>query len=139
MQQSSDALVIHCVRQGEQSIVARLFTRKFGLLSFLFKGVFSRKSSKSALLQAMNLVEIQFRMKENSDLIFGGEIKGIANYRNIPFQPTAIAQLSLINEVLFKTLRFRECDEALFDYLLLMLHLLDESASRIPEIGRAHV
>jgi DNA repair protein RecO (recombination protein O) len=133
MQYCSDALVIHCIKQGEQSLVARLFTRQFGLVSFLFKGVFNRKSSKSALLQPMNFVQVNFKLKENSDLIFGGELKGLSNYRNIPFQPTSIAQLSFINEVLFKTLRFRETDEVLFDYLLAMLQMLDESHVVMPD------
>jgi recombinational DNA repair protein (RecF pathway) len=39
MHHSSDALVIHCIKHGEQSVIARLFTRQFGLISFLFKAI----------------------------------------------------------------------------------------------------
>jgi DNA repair protein RecO (recombination protein O) len=127
MQAGSDALVIHTIRHGEQSVIARLFTRQFGLISFLVKGVYSRKSSKTALLQPMQVVHVQFRLKENADLVFAGELKGLSNYRNIPFTPGSLAQLSFINEVLFKTLRQREADEVLFDYLRAMLHMLDDS------------
>jgi DNA repair protein RecO (recombination protein O) len=133
MQAGSDALVIHTIRNGEQAAIVRLFTKQFGLLSFLVKGVFSRKSPKAALLQPMNTVHIQFRLKENSDLLFAGEIKGVSNYRNIPFLPGSLAQLSFINEVLYKTLRHREADEVLFDYLGAMLQMLDEAGSGIPD------
>jgi DNA repair protein RecO (recombination protein O) len=133
MQAGSDALVIHTIRHGEQSVIARLFTRQYGLISFLFKGVYARKSSKAALLQPMNSVHVQFRLKENADLVFAGEIKGILNYRNIPFLPGSLAQLSFINEVLFKTLRQREADDVLFDYIQAMLQMLDESTSGIPD------
>lgn len=133
MQAGSDALVIHTIRHGEQSVIARLFTRQFGLISFLVKGVYSRKSSKSALLQPMQVVHVQFRLKENADLVFAGELKGLSNYRNIPFTPGSLAQLSFINEVLFKTLRQREADEVLFDYILAMLNMLDSATSGIPD------
>lgn len=133
MQVGCDALVIHTIRHGEQSVVAQLFTRQFGLISFLVKGVYSRKSSKSALLQPMQVVHVQFRLKENADLVFAGEIKALSNYRNIPFTPGSLAQLSFINEILFKTLRQREADEVLFDYLRAMLHLLDESHYGVPD------
>lgn len=133
MHHSSDALVIHCIKHGEQSVIARLFTRQFGLISFLFKGVYSRKSAKSALLQPMNFVQLNFRLKESADLVHAGEIKGLANYRNIPFRPASIAQLSFINEVLYKTLRFREADEVLFDYLMAMFQMLDEAPNGIPD------
>lgn len=133
MQASSDALVIHTIRHGEQSVIARLFTRQFGLISFLFKGVYSRKSSKSALLQPMQVLHVQFRLKENVDLLFAGELKGLSNYRNIPFSPGSLAQLSFINEVLFKTLRQREADEVLFDYILAMLQMLDSAPEGNPD------
>jgi DNA repair protein RecO (recombination protein O) len=133
MQAGSDALVIHTIRHGEQSVIARLFTRQYGLISFLFKGVYSRKSAKSALLQPMNFVQLNFRLKESADLVHAGEIKGLANYRNIPFRPASIAQLSFINEVLYKTLRFREADEVLFDYLMAMFQMLDEAPNGIPD------
>jgi len=133
MQASSDALVIHTIRHGEQSVIARLFTRQFGLISFLFKGVYSRKSSKAALLQPMNTVNLQFRIKENADLLYAGEMKGVFNYRNIPFHSGSLAQLSFINEVLYKTLRPREADEVLFDYIQAMLQMLDESRDGLPD------
>jgi DNA repair protein RecO (recombination protein O) len=44
-----------------------------------------------------------------------------------------LAQLSFINEVLFKTLRQREADDVLFDYIQAMLQLLDESTLGIPD------
>jgi DNA repair protein RecO (recombination protein O) len=127
------ALVLQTIRHGDQSVVARMFTRQRGLVSFLVKGVYARKSGKAAILQAMNLVHVAFRNRENRDLQMPTDLKMHHAYRNIPFSPVAVAQLVFISEVLIKTLRDLEPDDHLFDYVQGMLLALDDQSDVVAD------
>jgi DNA repair protein RecO (recombination protein O) len=127
------ALVLQTIRHGDQSVVARMFTRQRGLVSFLVKGVYARKSGKAAILQAMNLVHVAFRNRENRDLQMPTDLKMHHAYRNVPFSPVSVAQLVFISEVLIKTLRDLEPDDQLFDYVQGMLLALDEQTEVIAD------
>lgn len=125
------AIVLQTHKYGDQAMIARLFTRQRGLLSFLVKGVYNRRSHKVAMLQPMNLVQLSFRMRDNVGLQLVNDLKVGLAYRQIPFDPVRLAQLSLMAELMNKTLKELEPDEQLFDFLENQLCFLDESETAL--------
>jgi len=56
---TSRGIVLHQLRYSESSVIVKIFTEKYGLKSYIFKGVHKKKASiRSSLLQHLNLVEL---------------------------------------------------------------------------------
>ena len=127
------AIILQTHKYGDQGMIARIFTRQRGLLSFLVKGVYNRRAHKVAMLQPMNMVQLSFRLRDNTPLQLVQDLKVGLAYRQIPFDPVRLAQLSLMAEVMNKTLRELEPDEQLFDFLEDQLVFLDEAPSALPD------
>lgn len=62
---------MHTTKYSETSIIARIYTEKFGLLSFMVKGVRSAKSkSKASMMQPLSLLDLEFQYHENRGLLY---------------------------------------------------------------------
>lgn len=66
---SSEGFIIKHTPYSDTSIILKVITRDFGLLSFLVKGAKSKsKSQNGNILRSMNLVELHFYHRENKSL-----------------------------------------------------------------------
>ena len=69
MKYKSRAIPLHYIKYGESSIIVKLLTERFGVQSFIVKGVRSMKAKKRlSFFQPMELVNIQgtYNSKNNS-------------------------------------------------------------------------
>ncbi|HRH35285.1 MAG TPA: recombination protein O N-terminal domain-containing protein, partial [Catalimonadaceae bacterium] len=83
------AISLHFIRYKESSIIARFFTEKFGLQSFVVNGVRSAKSKMSAAyFQPLQLLELVQYHDEKKDLHRLQEVKSEAGLHQIPISPT---------------------------------------------------
>ncbi|MBT7093375.1 MAG: hypothetical protein HN936_09015 [Bacteroidetes bacterium] len=63
------AIVLHHLNYGDTSIIAHLYTDKFGRQSVMIKGARGqRKNRKISLYHPLALLEIELYYKENRDL-----------------------------------------------------------------------
>ena len=130
----SQGIVLHSFKHGDSSVVARIYTRECGLLSFLIRGVRSKKGgNKAALLQALSLVELQMQIKENRGLQQIKELRIDFPYQGIPFSTGKTAQVLFLSEVLLKTIKEEERNDDLFDFLRNTFLLLDQTPTEIPD------
>ena len=130
----SQGIVLHTFKHGDTSVVARIYTRERGLVSFLIHGYRSKKGgNKAALLQALSLVELQMQIKENRGLQQIKEIRIDFPYQGIPFSTGKTAQVLFLSEVLLKTIKEEERNDELFDFLRNTLLLLDQTPNEIPD------
>jgi Recombinational DNA repair protein (RecF pathway) len=75
MYQTTRAIVLHTVKYSETSIITKLYTEKYGLVSFLIKGIRSVKGrNKAALFQPLRILEITYSHRQNKNLQY---IRGI--------------------------------------------------------------
>ena len=52
MYHKTRAIVLHCIKYSETSVIAKIYTEKLGMQSYMVKGVRAAKSkSKAAMLQ----------------------------------------------------------------------------------------
>ncbi|MEX1190117.1 MAG: DNA repair protein RecO [Bacteroidia bacterium] len=130
---STPAVVLHTIPYGDTSVIAQVYSRDRGLLGIIVKGVRGgKKNRKSALFQALTILEIQINLKENKDLHYLRDMRVLHPYTGIPFSTPKTAQALFIAELLKKSIREEEKNEALFEYIVDALQFLDEMPEVIP-------
>lgn len=126
---SSKAIVIKTVKYSETSVIAKLYTRQFGMQSYMIRGVRTSKSSaiKPAQLLNLNLLEIVAYHKQNTELQNIKEIRCTPPLSTLhtDFIKTAIAMF--IAELLHKCVVEEEPNEVLFDFVQECITRLDET------------
>lgn len=126
MLHKTNGIVLNYLKYGETSIIVRIFTEAFGLQSFLINGVRSVKSkNKIALFQPLSLLELVVYYREQKDLNRIKEMKSLDPFASIPFEFRKSGIALFITEVLVKTLKKEEKNEALFEFLRHSILVLD--------------
>jgi len=118
MKYKSRAITLSYLKQGESSIIAKIFTEEKGLQSFIVKGVRAKKSKKKlGLFQPLQLLSINATHLPKNRLQYISEITlehtqitdGIDMKKNFLF--------IFVAEVISKVLLETEKDKALFKFI----------------------
>jgi DNA repair protein RecO (recombination protein O) len=123
---TTKAIVLHHFKYSEKSVIAKIYTEKFGLQSYILNGVRSTKAkNKAVYLQPLSLVEINANHKEKKGLQQLRSIKLDVPFSTIPFNITKTSLAFFISEVLYKTIKEEEPNVQLFNFLYNALQVLD--------------
>ncbi|PJB14554.1 MAG: DNA repair protein RecO [Flavobacteriales bacterium CG_4_9_14_3_um_filter_32_8] len=123
---TTKGIVIHHFKYAEKSVIAKIYTEKFGLLSFILNGVRNAKSkNKAVYLQSLSLVEINFFYKEKKGLQQVKDIRLTIPYATIPFNINKSTIAFFIAEILYKSIKEEESNVKLFDFLYHAFQFLD--------------
>jgi len=118
MNYKSKAITLTYSKQGESSIICKIFTEKKGLQTFIIKGIRSSKSKqKLGLFQALQLVKINATYSEKRGLQYLSEIsvdEPIANEK-VNMHKNFIAVF--IAEITVKVLQENEQNISLFNFI----------------------
>lgn len=126
MFQSTPAIVLNVVKCSDKSLIVHLFTKESGKGSFVVKGVHGKKSAlRLSMLQPLSIIEIETSNRKNRDIQYIKEGKTAVVFEDIYFNPAKNAIALFIAEVLLRSLRETEKDEALFEFLHQSIVLLD--------------
>jgi DNA repair protein RecO (recombination protein O) len=113
---------------AENSAVAHIYTRDFGLLSFMVKNL-QGKSSKGALLNPGTFSELVFYLKQTETLRHIKEIKPIEPY---PTQnPVKLSVLLFYSELLHLSVPEGQPDESLFAFFKTEVSRLNRESTKI--------
>jgi DNA repair protein RecO (recombination protein O) len=111
-------IVFHTLKYAETSIIAKVFTEKFGLRSYLVKGVRSAGSkTRTALFQPMSLLDLVVYEKEKNSLNSIREVRLAVPFASIPFDIRKSSVLLFICELSHRAIREEEPNPALFRFL----------------------
>lgn len=128
---STSAIILKTVKYGDSSLIVNVYTKDFGLMGLMVRGIHTPKGKFSnALFQPLNLVEIVFTENKKSDLCYLKEISIETPYQTIPHDFYKSSILMFINEILYKTLKEEQPNNELFDYIQQSLLLLDEQTEQ---------
>lgn len=120
------AISLSYIKYKESSIIARLYTERFGLQSYVVNGVRSaRGKSKMALFQPLTLLELVVYHRDNKDLHRISEMKCSEVFHSLPFETRKASIAIFITEVLNKILKEESENEDLFSYLHDSVLILD--------------
>lgn len=123
-------IVINYVRYRDTSIIAKIYTEKFGVQTYIENGVRSSKSkNKIALFQPLTLLDLVVYHDEKKEVHRLKEIKCSYPYQSLPYTVEKSSIALFLNELLSKTLNEQIENPALFDFLYYSFLLLDEQKS----------
>ena len=119
-------IVFRQVKYSETSLIVKIYTRLFGIQSYIIRGVRSKKSAtKPALLQPLTPVEIIVHRRENRNIQQLKEIKIAFPLKSIPFDIRKSSVIVFLNEILNNVINEEEQNPDLFDFLYNSIQALD--------------
>jgi DNA repair protein RecO (recombination protein O) len=128
MYHKTRGIVLHTIKYSETSVIAKVYTEKLGLQSYMVKGVRAAKSkSKAAMLQPLTLLEMEVSHRENKGLQYIKEFQRAFIYQSIPFDTIKSTIAFFLLEVISKTIHGHEPQEDLFEFLYDSLCALDQT------------
>lgn len=126
MIQKTRGIVLHHIKYSETSVIATIYTEKFGRQSFLIKGVRSKKATvKANILQPLFLLDLEVYYKSSRDLQSVKEVRNAFVFSTIPYDLRKSSVALFIAEILYKTIREQEANYELFEYLFHTIQMLD--------------
>lgn len=67
MLEKTRGIVLKSIKYSETSLISKVFTEKFGVLSFMVPGIRSSKNRRGNILQSGQLLELDFYHRENKN------------------------------------------------------------------------
>jgi len=126
-------IILQTVNYSETSLIVKMYTRHFGLQSYMIKGTRSKNSKhKASLFQPLALVDMVVSNAHKNTLQRVSELSIAHPYSNLPYDIIKSSIALFLNEVLYKALHEGNPDEDLFDFIensLLILDLKQENCS----------
>lgn len=131
---NTDGIVLNMSPYGDSSVIAKIYTEKFGIQTYLVNGVRSSKAkSKSVFFQPLCLLQLVVYHRPDKGL---QRIKNLAfanRFITIPFDITKSTQSIFMAELLYRTIREEEANPALFRFLFDSIVQLDNSLAANPD------
>ncbi len=119
-------IVFSSVKFKETSIIVKIFTRDYGMQSFIINGVRSQRSKgKIAMYQPLSLLDMVVYRKSGNDIQRISEAKFAKTFSQIPFDPFKRTIGIFITEIFGKILREESENSDMFDFLFHSLELFD--------------
>lgn len=119
-------IVLHNTKFSESSVVTKIYTREFGLRSFMINGVRKGKGSiRPSHLLPLNLLEMVVYHKEGHGLQRIKELRCDPQLSDLPFNVVKNSIGMFISELLNQALDDEDPNEDLFDFAESFICLLD--------------
>jgi len=126
MLHKTEGVVFKFIKYRDTSIIANIFTQKFGLQSYIVNGVRSKTAkSKIALFQPLTCLELVVYHKDNGDIHRISELKCNHPFRTIPIDIHKSSIALFLTELLHKTIREQNDTEDLFTFIQQSVLVLD--------------
>lgn len=131
----SRGIVLRSIKYSETSLIVEMFTEHKGVRTFIMSGVRSATSKISAgLLQVTALVEFIAYFKEDQDINRIKEIKAAHVYRSTPIDIKKMSVALFMAEICQKSIRSREENSELFEFLYLAFCFVDSSENSVANV-----
>jgi DNA repair protein RecO (recombination protein O) len=128
-------IILRAIKYRESSLILEIYTEMKGLRKYLISGVRSRKAKTQAgLLQIMSLVDLVAYEREDRDLTRIKEVRPAEIYQRIPFDFRRGSLGLFLAEITRKTIREREENTALFQFLYDSFLFLDRTPDPIANL-----
>ncbi len=125
-------LVVRVIKYGESSLIFDLYTRELGLSSYIVGGVRKAKSrTPASLFQLMNWIEVVAYVKDADKLHRVKEVRPLYHYQSVPFDIQKRSIALFMTEIVQKTIKERETNEALYSFLFDTFTYLDHTDDRV--------
>lgn len=130
-------IVLQSIRYGDTNLIVKVFTRNYGLRSYMVKGALNHGAkNRAALFQNLHLINyIEAGKPNKGGLGYLKDVQLSTVYQSLPFVMNKSAILMYVSELLTKTITEQEQNEALYDFIvrsLLWLDLVEKDYANFP-------
>lgn len=134
MLHKTSAIVLHTTPYSNTSVIAKLYTREFGLQGYLVNSVRSAKAkNKNAYFQPLTLLDLVVYHNPTKSLQRISQMDYHHRFLQLPFQIYSSTQALFMAEVLYRTIREEESNPVLFDFIRDTILFLDLSKEPLPD------
>ncbi|GEM_PF-100743 len=131
----TNGIILRSMKYGETSLIMDIYSRDYGLNSYIIGGVRNKKSKTQAgLCQIMSLVQFVAYHKNTKGLFRIKEISSAHLYTRIPFEIMRSSVGMFMVEVLKNTIREDEENAELFDFIFQWFFFLDTSEESVSNL-----
>lgn len=128
MQSKTKAIIIRSVKYSDSSLIVNAYTREFGSISFIARGIRkSKKNKKSAYFFPLNIIDLDFDFKENRNLHYFKEASISEPLFNIQSDIIKSTVSVFLAEFLYRIIQEEEKNPELFDFIELNIKYLNDS------------
>ena len=121
-------IVLKTTLYSESSVVAKIFTERFGIQSYLINGVKKPKAKiPMNILQPLHLLEMVVYHKVTTQIQRISEARPSPVFRTIPYHVIKNTMVQFLNEVLYKSVHQQNTDDHLFDFIYSAISWFDET------------
>ncbi|MCU0431931.1 MAG: DNA repair protein RecO [Bacteroidia bacterium] len=126
MLHSTRGIVFHTIPYSDSRIIARIFTEKFGLRSYIVSSSRSKTGKvRSRLLQPLTHLDLVVQQREKNTLHTLKELSCHEPYRHLHEDIVKTSLALFVAEVLHKAVKEEEPDQPLYDFICSSLQVLD--------------
>jgi len=116
MRQSLTGIYLNHFSYSDSSVILKLFTKEYGVRSFVLKGV-KKKRGGSAVLQPFHFLEVTSNFNPGKELNYGNSVKLFRPSTSITIDIRKSAVAIFLTEVLYKSIREEEANASLYNFL----------------------
>ncbi len=128
----TEAILLHHVRYSDNSLIAQFYSREYGRLSVMVKGISSKKrSSKFSYFQPLNIFNLELYRYEKREISNLKELSLSFIPKNISGDIHRSSIALFISELLYSVIREEDVNRRLYDFIELSVMTLDEMTSGI--------
>ncbi len=118
MLEKTRGIVLRSTSYSDTSVIVKIYTEDFGVLSFLVKGAKRKNASiKANLFGPLSMLDLSIYKKEKKNLQILKEATIETHFVSISADPAKTSILFFLNEVLIKCLQDDEVNIELFNFL----------------------
>lgn len=128
----TEAILLHHVRYSDNSLIAHFYTREYGRLSVMVKGISSKKrSTKFSYFQPLNMFRLELYHYENRELNNLKELSLSFIPKNIPGDIYRSTITLFISELLYSVIKEEDVNRMLYGFIESSVMSLDEMTEGI--------
>lgn len=128
--EKTEAIVLRAVNYRDTSKIVTFYTRRYGKMSAIAKGVRSPKSKFGSLFQPMNYLQIVFYRRENREMQYVSSSEFVKYFKRLTDDMDRFSISMSLVEIVNRVMHDEEENENVFSLLVDSLNMLDLSGVR---------
>lgn len=121
-------VVLGSIKYSDTSLIVKVYTRLFGLQSYILKGVRTSKKNKVSFFQPLTILELEAYHKAGKQIQFLKEFAPAYICKTLSFDVVKSSVVIFLADVLGKAVREEEPNEPLYDFIEQSLIAFDSNA-----------
>ena len=131
----SEGIVLRTLKHQESNLIATLYTKEYGIRSFIIKSYRSSRSrGRHSYFQPLSIVDIVFLQKDNRSLQKISESKISVLLQEAQTDPVKMSIGLAMMEIFYDTVKEEEANQQLYNFLRHTILYVDQSERKLVNI-----